>query len=336
MFGEEYLEKASFYKRKATSSDSTEKLFVLDEDGGFFVNDATYIAKWIEEKNSFHKECYIYAEYSCSLLLSTKSFFMVGEEVINIIIELRKIPKLYTKESCAKAFISYPSVWEIIQPDFIEDYSWGAYSNYIYKYTHYYNANKSKFISEIGIKRSKELSLFVDNLLLELRNLKIDTSILEKKPEPSQANSSFQLPPWLQKALVYGGVFAVKFTARSFGQDVDIQIPDFGIDVDIDVDVDSNVDPNYNFDIATDSPDYIVNDGQTGNNISFGHAPNDGSYMKTNQDINIQVAGGNDKGSYDVYLHNGDKYIDFKDQWIKIQGKTRFHLNGNDYIIKRI
>ena len=80
--------------------------------------------------------------------------------------------------------------------------------------------------------------------------------------------------------------------------------------------------------------DSIVDFSNGQNYISFGHAPNDGSYMKTNQDVHVQVAGGNDKGSFDVYLHNGNKYIDFKDQWVKIQGKTRFHLLGNDYIIK--
>lgn len=69
-------------------------------------------------------------------------------------------------------------------------------------------------------------------------------------------------------------------------------------------------------------------------NISFGHAPNDGSYTKISKEVNIQVAGGNNKGSYDVFLHHGDKYIDFQNQWIKIEGKTRFSLNGNTYLIK--
>lgn len=70
------------------------------------------------------------------------------------------------------------------------------------------------------------------------------------------------------------------------------------------------------------------------NNISFGHAPNDGSYTRTSKDVSIQVAGGNDKGPYDVFLHHGQKYIDFQNQWINIEGKTRFFLNGNTYIIK--
>lgn len=331
---DDFVEKASFYKRKAISSDNIDKLSILFDEGNTFLDDEILLAEWVEENNSIHKECYIYAEFSFSHLMLTQTYFVIGENLVNILLELKKLTTLYTKDSCKKVFSSYPSVWEVISTNFLGDYSWEIYSNFLHKQTDYFILSKSNYFAEIGLKRSKELSYFVDNLLLELQNLNIDTSILEKKPEPSQANSNLQLPPWIQKALVYGGVFAVKFAARSFGQDVDIQIPDFDIDVDVDVEIDSNVDPNYNFDIATDSSDYIANDGQTGYNISFGHAPNDGSYMKTNQDVNIQVAGGNDKGSYDVYLHNGDKYIDFKDQWVKIQGKTRFHLLGNDYIIK--
>lgn len=60
----------------------------------------------------------------------------------------------------------------------------------------------------------------------------------------------------------------------------------------------------------------------------------DGTYTKSNIDVNIQVAGGGDKGSYDVYFYHGDKYIGFHDHWIKIQGKDRFLFNGNTYIIK--
>jgi hypothetical protein len=91
----------------------------------------------------------------------------------------------------------------------------------------------------------------------------------------------------------------------------------------------------------TDIDDVNIDDAGDGDNlladsynISFQGAPNDGSYMRTDKDVSIQVAGGSNKGSFDVYLHHGDKYIDFQDHWIKIQGKTRFHLNGNDYIIK--
>ena len=95
-------------------------------------------------------------------------------------------------------------------------------------------------------------------------------------------------------------------------------------------DIDSTNDDGYD-DYDDYDNGFTVEDDS---NISFGHAPNDGTYTKTSKEVNIQVAGGNNKGSYDVFLHHGDKYIDFQNQWIKIEGKTRFSLNGNTYLIK--
>ena len=77
-----------------------------------------------------------------------------------------------------------------------------------------------------------------------------------------------------------------------------------------------------------------INDGGNAASIAFGHAPNDGTYSITNQDVSISTESGHPKGSFDVFLHHGDKYIDFQNQWIKIQGKSRFFLNGNWYVIK--
>ena len=71
-------------------------------------------------------------------------------------------------------------------------------------------------------------------------------------------------------------------------------------------------------------------------NLSSIHAQarNDGSYTRTNRTIMIYTESGHSKGNYDIYLHRGQKYINFKNRWICIQGKNRFACDGNWYIIK--
>lgn len=64
------------------------------------------------------------------------------------------------------------------------------------------------------------------------------------------------------------------------------------------------------------------------------NARNDGSYTPTSQSVSVYTESGHSKGSYTVYLHNGKRYIKFQNSWICIQGKSRFHHNGNWYVIK--
>lgn len=63
-------------------------------------------------------------------------------------------------------------------------------------------------------------------------------------------------------------------------------------------------------------------------------ARNNGSYTRTNKNVMIYTESGHSKGSYTIYLHRGQKYINFKNRWICIQGKQRFACDGNWYIIK--
>lgn len=60
----------------------------------------------------------------------------------------------------------------------------------------------------------------------------------------------------------------------------------------------------------------------------------DGHYMRTNYSVTIYSEGGHCKGTFTIYLHNGDRYIRFQNCWICIQGKQRFHFSGNWYVIK--
>ena len=138
---------------------------------------------------------------------------------------------------------------------------------------------------------------------------------------PSQRGSSFHMPQWA------GGI--TKIGLKAFANYLGASLPDF--------DLSGGGDSSFDFSIGDSDFDFTDSDfnfDSDFDSITFGHAPNDGSYTDSGKDVNIQVAGGNNKGSYDVYYHHGDKYIDFQNQWVKIQGKTRFHLNGNDYVIK--
>lgn len=161
-------------------------------------------------------------------------------------------------------------------------------------------------------KAFQELKTTAANILNELKFF--DSSVIEEKPTD-----------WVDIAIA---CFVGAITAYAISEISDIDVPvdvsdidtgDFGVD--FDTDASAEYDDSY-----SDSSDSY--------NVSFGHAPNDGTYTKSNLDVNIQVAGGGDKGSYDVYFHQGQKYIDFHDHWIKIQGRDRFTFNGNTYIIK--
>lgn len=68
--------------------------------------------------------------------------------------------------------------------------------------------------------------------------------------------------------------------------------------------------------------------------ITFGHAPNDGTYLHTSDTVNVQCVGGLNKGNFDVYLHYGHKYIDFHNQWIQVSKNGYFSYGGNNYYVK--
>ena len=71
-----------------------------------------------------------------------------------------------------------------------------------------------------------------------------------------------------------------------------------------------------------------------GHEITFGHAPNDGTYLHTSDSVNVQCCGGPNKGDFDVFLHNGQKYIDFHNHWIHITKNGYFTYGGNQYYVK--
>lgn len=69
-------------------------------------------------------------------------------------------------------------------------------------------------------------------------------------------------------------------------------------------------------------------------NSAYAQARNDGRYSRTNKSVLIYTQSGHPKGSYTIYLYKGQRYINFKNRWICIQGKQRFACDGNWYVIR--
>ena len=89
------------------------------------------------------------------------------------------------------------------------------------------------------------------------------------------------------------------------------------------------------------SESYYANDyddsyssGYNNGEIAFKGAPDNETYTRTSNSVSIYTESGSHKGVFAVYLHHGDRYIDFNNTWICIQGKSRFGYRGNWYVIK--
>lgn len=128
--------------------------------------------------------------------------------------------------------------------------------------------------------------------------------------------------------------------SNSDGNHVDVDSSDFWNQLDL-----QGIDlSQYTADEIREALDYaLAHDGgvdmdfdsdSQGHEITFGHAPNDGTYLHTSDTVNVQCVGGPNKGDFDVYLHDGHKYIDFHDHWIKVSKFGYFSYNGNRYYVK--
>lgn len=69
-------------------------------------------------------------------------------------------------------------------------------------------------------------------------------------------------------------------------------------------------------------------------NTCYAAAPNNGTYTRTRYSVKVYNENGHAKGSFTVYLHRGQRYIDFNNTWICIQGRSRFAYCGNWYVIR--
>lgn len=128
--------------------------------------------------------------------------------------------------------------------------------------------------------------------------------------------------------------------SNSDGNHVDVDSSDFWDQLDL-----QGIDlSQYTADEIREALDYaLAHDGgvdmnfdsdSQGHEITFGHAPNDGTYLHTSDTVNVQCVGGLNKGDFDVYLHDGHKYIDFNNHWIKVSKFGYFSYNGNRYYVE--
>lgn len=112
------------------------------------------------------------------------------------------------------------------------------------------------------------------------------------------------------------GIDLSQYTADEIREALDYALAhDGGLDFDSDFDTD-------------------IDSDHQGHEITFGHAPNDGTYLHTSDTVNVQCCGGPNKGDFDVFMHKGQKYIDFHNTWIHITKNGYFTYGGNQYYVK--
>lgn len=318
----EQLDMAGFYVRSI--SKRPEGIKLLKQESSFLgiPGNACFNLTW--EQGGKLYECFVYqTEGAFVINTNNRFYFKISKKVCTFLSDLKKLFSNFTSESCENELRNFPYVWKFTKSRIFDDFDWSIGKDYLAIQN---NVGRDSFKSGKGLQIAKDFAIEIDKLFLELEHFKFNINKLEKQ-QPLFNFDDVTVPKWVQTAAFVGGVILIKIAVKSIGQDINIDIPGSD-DSDIDLDFDSSSDSgDSGFGLNADSDtDY--------SNVSFGHAPNDGTYTKSNIDVNIQVAGGGDKGSYDVYFHHGDKYIDFHDHWIKIQGKDRFFFNGNTYIIK--
>ena len=192
-----------------------------------------------------------------------------------------------------------------------------------------------KDISEYTINNKVDVLVeFADKVINEFVYQSIVTSDLVKISHTTNP----ELPSWIKEGI--NGI--VRIGVRTVGSmiganlDGDFNIGDVQVgDIDFDLgdwDIDANIDGDYDVDFNSDG---IVET----NNIAFlgKQTPS----FDTGNDVHIVCETGTDKGYFDVYLQNGNKYIKIGNgssnnwsNWVSIQGKNSFSWNGNKYYIK--
>jgi len=338
--------KYDFYLNKGDYSGSERKLV----DESFFEANQTFkIRQTIKYRSIIY---YLRINTGLSRVIDgdyPRIYLGMGDNISNVIKQINSLFDYFEPRDVAKELMNYPYIAHSLpkfskfyiepqesiekyyceHPNFPTDINFIIEDSCIKRFTYFVKSvDQIDFQKEIPI-----LVSYADNIIKELSHFKISINRLKKK-QVKQSGLNMGLSPKLDKALLIGGYFvvkaAVKIAARSIGTDADINF-DFS---------DSNVEiPDFDFDITTDADfsNISMDNNEGGDNpylISFGNAPNNGTYIKSNEDVKITCAGGPEKGTFDVYFHNGSKFIDFQNQWIKINGKNGFYLNGNYYTIR--
>ncbi len=153
-------------------------------------------------------------------------------------------------------------------------------------------------------------------------------SKLKYRPAEEIRKENKELPEWVSQALKFGLKLGVRAGFAIIGGIIGANIFNNGdFDGDFDFDFDGDCDFSGGLDIDTSTFDF------DSSNISFMGAPNDGSYLSSGQSVDIRSDSGVLYDNIKVFYHNGQKYLDFKNQWIKLPGSGFFHLLGSNYKI---
>ncbi len=329
----------AFYSRKPSPNLIEKRELYEKKDGLIFMKERHYEVVKRDYKNNRFITYYIEREVH---LLNYDDFHIhinIGP-FAGMLHELyHLIWRNFTEESINRAFDRYPALNEfLIKSSFrgvhISAYDFGQIDmkdkdgELLGRLSAYSFNHGNEMSSEYEERTSSILVEFADKAISELSHL----SFNPKDLVPIKREVPKQTPEWFRNVQRVGIRVGAKMLSGMIGSNFDIPDVDFG-DTNI-PDVDwGNID--FDADIDMDMGDYSTDSSYIDYNIPFGHAPNNGSYTNTGKEVTIVTDSGHNKGTFDVYLHQGYKFIDFNNQWINIQGKTRFFLNGNTYIIKK-
>ena len=232
------------------------KIISHDDNYGyvFYVRQLCY--KIIPDQYEVH--LYLGAEYN-TLLLRAQEILESG---------------LFTKSSIDFAFRRYPHVKKILrwQEMFTQNFKGAIELNCDGILSKTYNFWTGPFLPFHFFEKTQDLFMLAGAILDELKDgLVINTHELQQneflvKAAGTVSNTWKQTPPWLKKALVVGGVFAIRLAVKSIASNIDIGGGDGDFDLDIDTDGDGIPDTSYDSAtlIAGSSPAFMLSDSTQG------------------------------------------------------------------------
>lgn len=139
---------------------------------------------------------------------------------------------------------------------------------------------------------------------------------------PYQRGSSFHMPQWA------GGI--TKIGLKAFANYLGASLPDF----DFSGGGDSSFDfsgGDSDFDFSGNDDDFNFDSDNVFSNITFGHAPNDGTYTDSGHTVTVRSDSGVKYTDIHVFYHHGQKWLDFKNHWVQPSSSGFFSLNGVSY-----
>ena len=308
---EDYSKFESYRYSRPYSEHSYERMRIVETSGGFAAREIIKI-EWSSYDN--HYQCYVHLE---NWPLTKRYFyFTINSKICSLLKDIALLTKGCTNDSIKDFLDKYPNTYRMIKINFLDDseFWWGE--NYI--------CTSSLCSKHSFIRKAKEYAKIIDNLLIELETLKLDTSKLIRK-EPIRICSDAEIPKWLKVAVAVGGVVLIKcaVTAVANNADIDIEIPDFDGDADVSA-------------IDIESGDICPSDYRDGYNVSFGanKTINGDVYLDTGRTITLEPSGGGlDDKVVDVYVKSGTnvEYIIDGNIPRKIDGVNQVKYNGIKY-----